>query len=235
MIGGMEGLGFDLTHVYGLTEVYGPAAVCMKHDSWRQLPLDERVRRNGRQGVRYPVQEGLTVLDPETMKPVPADGQTMGEVMFRGNIVMTGYLKNPMATAEAFAGGWFHSGDLVRMDDEGFVYVVDRKKDMIISGGENIYCAEVENALFAHPKILEAAVVGRADDRWGEVPVAIVVLNPGEELAFDELIEFLNDHLARFKQPKELIIIDELPRNASGKVIKPSLRQEYGGKDAGLH
>ena len=207
--------------VFGQTEMSPITCVLEGKDALRKL---------GSVGQVIPAVQAR-VVDAEMNDVAPGE---VGEIVYRGPTMMEGYWQNPQGTADAFAGGWFHSGDLVRMDDEGFIYVVDRKKDMIISGGENIYCAEVENALFAHPKILEAAVVGRADDRWGEVPVAIVVLKPGEELTFDELIEFLNEHLARFKQPKEMIVIDELPRNASGKVVKPSLRKEYGGKDAGL-
>ena len=165
----------------------------------------------------------------------PRDGATMGEIFTRGNIVMKGYLKNPAATEEAFAGGWFHSGDLVRQDEEGFLYVVDRVKDMIISGGENIYCAELENVIAWHPKVAEVAVVGRADEKWGEVPVAVVVLAEGvDDLTLDDLEPYLNENLARFKHPKDLVIVDELPRNAGGKVVKPSLRSTYGSKDAGL-
>ncbi|HEY9312078.1 fatty-acid--CoA ligase FadD5 [Williamsia sp.] len=208
--------------VFGQTEMSPITCVLEGKDALRKL---------GSVGQVIPAVQAR-VVDPE-MNDVPLG--SVGEIVYRGPTMMEGYWQNPQGTADAFAGGWFHSGDLVRMDEEGFVYVVDRKKDMIISGGENIYCAEVENALFAHPKILEAAVVGRADDRWGEVPVAIVVLKPEEQLTFEELIGFLNEHLARFKQPKEMIVIDELPRNASGKVVKPSLRKEYGGKDAGLH
>jgi fatty-acyl-CoA synthase len=207
--------------VFGQTEMSPITCVLEGKDALRKL---------GSVGQVIPSVQAR-VVDAEMNDVKPGD---IGEIVYRGPNMMEGYWQNPQGTADAFAGGWFHSGDLVRMDDEGFVYVVDRKKDMIISGGENIYCAEVENALFSHPKIVEAAVVGKADDRWGEVPVAIVVLAPGEELTFEALIEFLNDHLARFKQPKEMIVIDELPRNASGKVVKPALRKEYGGKDAGL-
>ncbi|WP_018180159.1 fatty-acid--CoA ligase FadD5 [Jongsikchunia kroppenstedtii] len=171
------------------------------------------------------------IVDGE-MNDVPV-GQ-VGEIVYRGPNLMSGYWQNEQGTADAFAGGWFHSGDLVRQDDEGFIYVVDRKKDMIISGGENIYCAEVENVLFAHPKVLEAAVIGRPDDKWGEVPVAIVALKPEHELTLAELEDYLNDNLARFKHPKDLVVMPELPRNPSGKVVKPTLRAQYGGKDAGL-
>ena len=239
MIGGMEGLGFDLTHVYGLTEVYGPAAVCMKHESWRQLPLDERVRRNGRQGVRYPVQEGLTVLDPETMKPVPADGQTMGEVMFRGNIVMTGYLKNPKATAEAFAGGWFHTGDLGVIDPDGYVKLKDRSKDVIISGGENISSIEVEDVLYLHPAVMSCAVVARPDPKWGETPLAYVETRPdrtpdsdaSREALAAELIAHCRANLARYKCPRE-IRFESIPKTNTGKVQKHLLRARSGSAGA---
>src|SRR5436190_1525970 len=168
MIEGMERMGWDLTHVYGLTEVYGPATVCAKHEEWKSLDIGKRTERNGRQGVRYLMEEGLAVMDPQTMKPVPADGETMGEIMFRGNITMKGYLKNRKATDEAFAGGWFHSGDLAVMQPDGYVKIRDRSKDIIISGGENISSLEVEDVLYRHPAVLAAAVVARPDAEWGE-------------------------------------------------------------------
>jgi fatty-acyl-CoA synthase len=172
------------------------------------------------------------IVDP-LGQDVP-DGD-VGEIVYRGPQLMAGYWQNPTGTADAFAGGWFHSGDLVRRDEEGFVYVVDRAKDMIISGGENIYCAEVENALFSHPRIAEAAIIGRADTKWGEVPVAVVVVADGGNLTVEELEPFLNERLARYKHPKDVVIVDELPRNAGGKVVKPVLRADFGSKDAGLH
>lgn len=171
------------------------------------------------------------IVDP-LGEDVP-DGE-VGEIVYRGPQLMAGYWQNPRGTADAFAGGWFHSGDLVRRDEDGFIYVVDRAKDMIISGGENIYCAEVENVLFAHPRIAEAAIIGRADDKWGEVPVAVVVVVDGGDLTLAELEPYLNENLARYKHPKDLVIVGELPRNAGGKVVKPSLRSEYGSKDVGL-
>jgi fatty-acyl-CoA synthase len=174
MIEGMERMGFDLTHTYGLTEVYGPATVCAKHDEWGRLDISERARLNGRQGVRYLMEEGLTVMDPVTMQPVPPDGETMGEIMFRGNITMKGYLKNPRATREAFAGGWFHSGDLAVMHPDGYVKIKDRSKDIIVSGGENISSLEVEELLYRHPAVLAAAVVAMPDEKWGETPCAFV-------------------------------------------------------------
>ena len=211
----------------GTTIVLAGTAVATLFEWLREHKHRRRAAIKSRQGVRYHMQEAITVLDPVTMEPVPADGETMGEIMFRGNIVMKGYLKNPEATAEAFAGGWFHSGDLVRRDDEGFIYVVDRAKDMIISGGENIYCAEVENVLFGHPSITEAAIIGRAHEKWGEVPVAVVVLAPGaDDLTLSELEPYLNENLARYKHPKDVVVVSELPRNASGKVLKHVLRKE---------
>src|SRR5512139_3671402 len=190
VIEGMERLGFDITHVYGLTETYGPAAVCAKHAEWDALDIGARTERNGRQGVRYTVEEGMTVMDPESMQPVPWDGETMGEIMFRGNITMKGYLKNPAATADAFAGGWFHSGDLAVMQPDGYVKIKDRSKDVIISGGENISSLEVEDVLYRHPAVMAAAVVARPDDKWGETPCAFVELKPGAKVSQEELIEF---------------------------------------------
>ena len=172
MIEGMERMGFDITHVYGLTETYGPATVCAKHEEWDTLDIGERTRLNARQGVRYLMEEGLTVMNPETMKPVPADGETMGEIMFRGNITMKGYFKNPNATQAAFAGGWFHSGDLAVVQPDGYLKIKDRSKDIIISGGENISSLEVEDVLYRHPEVLAAAVVAKPDERWGETPCA---------------------------------------------------------------
>ncbi len=224
MIAGMERLGFDLTHVYGLTETYGPATVCAKHADWDALDLDARVERNGRQGVRYTVEEGMTVLDPATMREVPRDGQTMGEVMFRGNITMKGYLKNPEATAQAFAGGWFHSGDLAVLQPDGYVKIKDRSKDIIISGGENISSLEVEDALYRHPDVVAAAVVAQPDPRWGESPCAFVEVKPGASVTAAELIEHCRRHLARFKVPRT-IIFGNLPRTSTGKIRKFELRE----------
>ena len=176
---GAERIGVELTHVYGLTEVYGPAAVCAKHPEWEQLPIGERAALNGRQGVRYVTQESMAVLDPETLEPVARDAQTMGEICFRGNITMKGYLKNPEATLDAFSGGWFHTGDLAVVHPDGYVQIRDRSKDIIISGGENISTIEIENVLYAHPAVFEAAVVAGPDDKWGEVPCAFVALKEG--------------------------------------------------------
>jgi len=219
MIEGMEEMGFDLTHVYGLTEVYGPATVCSKHPEWEKLPLAEQVRLNGRQGVRYHVEEGLTVMDPETMEPVPADGETMGEIMFRGNITMKGYLKNPKASEEAFRGGWFHSGDLAVMQPDGYIKIRDRSKDIIISGGENISSLEVEDALYRHPAVLAAAVVAMPDEKWGETPCAFVELKSGARVTDRELIEFCRTQLAKFKAPRA-VVFGELPKTSTGKIQK---------------
>jgi fatty-acyl-CoA synthase len=224
MIEGMEKIGFDLTHIYGLTETYGPATVCAKHDEWAALDVGKRAERNGRQGVRYLMEEGLAVMDAATMTPVPADGETMGEIMFRGNITMKGYLKNPKATAEAFAGGWFHSGDLAVMQPDGYVKIRDRSKDIIISGGENISSLEVEEALYRHPAVLAAAAVARPDPKWGETPCAFVELKPGASVTEQEMIEHCRGHLARFKVPKAVVFC-VLPKTSTGKIQKFVLRQ----------
>jgi fatty-acyl-CoA synthase len=224
VIEGMELMGFDITHVYGLTETYGPAAVCAKHAEWNQLDIGARTERNGRQGVRYTVEEGMTVLDPETMAPVPWNGDTMGEIMFRGNITMKGYLKNPAATAEAFEGGWFHSGDLAVMQPDGYAKIKDRSKDVIISGGENISSLEVEDVLYRHPAVLAAAVVAQPDPKWGETPCAFVETKPGEAVTEAALIAHCQQHLARFKAPKK-VVFGELPKTSTGKILKFVLRE----------
>jgi fatty-acyl-CoA synthase len=225
IIEGMERIGFDITHVYGLTETYGPAAVCAKHPEWDALPIDRRAEKNGRQGVRYHMQDAIAVLDPETMQPVPADGQTMGEIMFRGNLVMKGYLKNDKATAEAFAGGWFHTGDLAVMHPDGYVKIKDRSKDIIISGGENISSLEVEEALYRHPAVLTAAVVAKPDDKWGEVPAAFIELKDGARVTAEDIIEHCRAHLARYKVPKH-IEFGVLPKTSTGKIQKFVLREQ---------
>ena len=224
MIEGMERMGFDITHVYGLTEVYGPATVCAKHEEWQEADISERARLNGRQGVRYLMEEGLSVMDPETMQPVPADGETMGEIMFRGNITMKGYLKNPKATQAAFAGGWFHSGDLAVVQPDGYVKIKDRSKDIIISGGENISSIEVEDVLYRHPAVLAAAVVARPDEKWGETPCAFVELKAGAKVAESEIVEFCRGHLARFKVPRS-VVFGEIPKTSTGKIQKFLLRE----------
>jgi 3-(methylthio)propionyl---CoA ligase len=224
IIEGMEKMGFSLTHVYGLTETYGPATVCAKQPEWESLPLDEQVQMNGRQGVRYTVEEGLAVMNPETMKPVPADGETMGEIMFRGNITMKGYLKNPKATQEAFAGGWFHSGDLAVMSADGYVKIKDRSKDIIISGGENISSIEVEDALYRHPAVMAAAVVAMPDAKWGETPCAFVELKSGAQASETEIIEHCRARMAKFKAPRA-VVFGELPKTSTGKIQKFLLRE----------
>jgi fatty-acyl-CoA synthase len=225
MIEGMERIGFDLTHVYGLTEVYGPATVCAKHEQWERLEASGRAERNGRQGVRYILEEGVTVMDPQTMQPVPADGETMGEIMFRGNITMRGYLKNPKATREAFAGGWFHSGDLAVLHPDGYIKIKDRAKDIIISGGENISSIEVEDVIYRHPAVLAAAVVAKPDPKWGETPCAFVELKPGASANEAEIIAHCRASLAHFKVPKS-VIFGPLPKTSTGKIQKFALRQQ---------
>ena len=233
MIEGMERMGWEVTHVYGLTEVYGPASVCVKRDEWQALDLAGRVEKNGRQGVRYQVQQGLTVVDPETMQEVPRDGETMGEVVFRGNIVMKGYLRNPKAGVEAFRGGWFHTGDLGVVHPDGYVKLKDRAKDIIISGGENISSIEVEDALYKHPAVLACAVVARPDPKWGETPLAFVELEADREPASpeaakalaDELIAHCRSLLAHFKCPRE-VRFGVVPKTSTGKIQKHLLRAQ---------
>jgi fatty-acyl-CoA synthase len=231
MIQGMATLGFEVTHVYGLTEVYGPAAACAKHESWASRPLAEQVDLNGRQGVRYQLQQGCTVVDPATMTEVPRDGETMGEVVFRGNIVMKGYLKNSKATTEAFAGGWFRTGDLGVLHADGYVKLKDRAKDVIISGGENISSIEVEDALYKHPAVLAAGVVAKPDPKWGETPLAFVELRPGSSVTEAQLIEHCRALLARFKCPRE-IRFEELPKTSTGKIQKHLLRERVRSSSA---
>jgi fatty-acyl-CoA synthase len=228
MIEGMAKIGFDITHVYGLTEVYGPASVAVKRVSWAHESLSEQTRLNGRQGVRYVLQEGMTVLNPETLEECPADGNTMGEIMFKGNIVMKGYLKNPKATQEAFAGGWFHTGDLAVMESDRYVKIKDRSKDIIISGGENISSLEVEDALYRHPTVLACAVVAKPDPKWGESPVAFVELKVGAEVTSDDLIAHCKSLLAGYKVPRD-IRFEEIPKTSTGKIQKFQLRQRAKG------
>ena len=231
MIEGMEQMGFDLTHVYGLTEIYGPASVCVKHDAWADLDVGERARLNARQGVNYPLQRSVSVLDPLTMQPVPADGETMGEIMFRGNITMKGYLKNPKATEDAFAGGWFHTGDLAVIYPDGYVKIKDRSKDIIISGGENISSIEVEDVLYRHPAVMAAAVVAKPDPKWGETPCAFIELKAGADVTVDDIIAHCKAHLAGFKVPKA-IVFGELPKTSTGKIQKYELRKVAGSAQA---
>jgi fatty-acyl-CoA synthase len=231
MIEGMEQMGFDLTHVYGLTEVYGPATVCAKHEQWGELDIGERARLNARQGVRYHLERDVRVLDPQTLQPVPADGQTMGEIMFRGNIAMKGYLKNPKATQEAFAGGWFHSGDLAVQYPDGYIKIKDRSKDIIISGGENISSIEVEDVLYRHPDVLAAAVVAKPDARWGETPCAFVELKAGASTTAQDIVAHCKQHLAGFKVPRA-VVFGELPKTSTGKIQKFELRKLAGSVSA---
>ncbi|MGQ0596254.1 acyl-CoA synthetase [Aquabacterium sp.] len=231
MIEGMEQLGFDLTHVYGLTEIYGPAAVCVKHEEWDALDVGERARLNARQGVNYHLQRNVTVMDPGTMQPVPADGETMGEIMFRGNITMKGYLKNPRATQDAFRGGWFHTGDLAVMYPDGYVKIKDRSKDIIISGGENISSIEVEDVLYRHPAVMAAAVVAKPDEKWGETPCAFIELKAGAQVTAEDIIAHCRQHLAGFKIPRA-VVFGELPKTSTGKIQKFELRKQAGSAKA---
>ncbi|WP_280189682.1 acyl-CoA synthetase [Delftia sp. PS-11] len=231
MIEGMEQLGFDITHVYGLTEVYGPATVCAKHEDWNTLHIGERARLNARQGVRYHLQRSASVLDPETMQPVPHDGQTMGEIMFQGNIAMKGYLKNPQATDEAFRGGWFHTGDLAVQHSDGYIQIKDRSKDIIISGGENISSIEVEDVLYRHPAVLAAAVVAKPDPKWGETPCAFIELKAGADISAEDIVAHCKQHLAGYKVPRA-VVFGELPKTSTGKIQKFELRRQAGSARA---
>jgi fatty-acyl-CoA synthase len=225
VIEGMERLGFKIIHVYGLTEVYGPSVVCAWHEDWDAKPAAERAGLKARQGVSYPVLEGLMVADAETLRPVPRDGAAMGEVFMRGNIVMKGYLKNPTATEQAFAGGWFHTGDLGVWHGDVYVALKDRSKDIIISGGENISTIEVEGVLYQHPAVMEAAVVARPDEKWGERPCAFVTLKPGRNASAEEILGFCREKLARFKVPKT-VVFGPLPKTSTGKIQKFVLREQ---------
>ncbi|HQY73277.1 MAG TPA: acyl-CoA synthetase [Aestuariivirga sp.] len=225
VLSAMAGQGFNVTHLYGLTETYGPATVNDWKAVWDELDSPARATKKARQGVRYHSLEDLTVMDPETMEPVPADGETMGEVMFRGNIVMKGYLKNPKATAEAFKGGWFHSGDLGVMHADQYIQLKDRSKDIIISGGENISSIEVEDCLYKHPAIQAAAVVAKPDDKWGETPCAFIELKPGKTASAEDILEWCRQGLAKFKLPKH-VVFTELPKTSTGKIQKFKLREK---------
>jgi fatty-acyl-CoA synthase len=224
VLAGMKGAGFNVTHLYGLTETYGPAVVNDWHAAWDALDSAAQAAKKARQGVRYVGLEALDVMDPDTMVPVPRDGETIGEVMFRGNVVMKGYLKNKTASDKAFAGGWFHSGDLGVMHPDGYIQIKDRSKDIIISGGENISSIEVEDALFKHPSVQAAAVVAKADEKWGETPCAFVELKPGKQATQDELIAWCREKLARYKVPRH-IVFSELPKTSTGKIQKFKLRE----------
>ena len=219
----MEEMNFPVTHVYGLTEIYGPAVVCAWREEWNDLPIEKQAEIKARQGVRYPLQEAVMVADPETLEPVPRNGETVGEILHRGNIVMKGYLKNPGATENAFDGGWFHSGDLAVWHEDGYVEIKDRSKDIIISGGENISSIEVENMLYHLPAVLEAAVVARPDEKWGETPCAFVTLKEGEILTEAEVLDFCRANMARFKVPKT-VVFGSLPKTSTGKIQKFILR-----------
>jgi fatty-acyl-CoA synthase len=230
---GAESIGIKLTHVYGLTEVYGPASVCAEQPGWDQLPADQRAQLKRRQGVAYPLQEDVTVIDPETMLEVPRDGETIGEVMFRGNIVMKGYLKNEKATREAFAGGWFHTGDLGVLDEHGYVIIKDRSKDIIISGGENISSVEVEDVLYKHPAVLFAAVVAKPDGKWGEVPCAFVELKDNAQTTEADIIAFCRSQMSGFKTPKA-VVFGPIPKTSTGKIQKFILRNQVDSAKAFL-
>jgi fatty-acyl-CoA synthase len=220
----MARLNFKVTHAYGLTEVYGPAVVCSWHDEWDELPIAEQAEMKSRQGVRYPMLEELVVVDPDSMQPVPQDGETIGEIMFRGNIVMKGYLKNPQASSKAFAGGYFHSGDLAVCHPDGYIEIKDRSKDIIISGGENISSIEIEKTLYRHPDVLEAAVAAKPDEKWGETPCAFVTLRDGANVDEHDIIEFCRQKMARFKVPR-LVVFGPLPKTSTGKIQKFELRE----------
>ncbi len=227
VIGAMEAMGIEVTHVYGLTEVYGPSVISVWKDEWNDRPADERARLKSRQGVNNTALEDLMVADPDTLQPVPHDGETIGEIFMRGNNVMKGYLKNRHATEAAFRGGWFATGDLGVMHPDGYVQIKDRSKDIIISGGENISSVEIEDVLYRHPAVMEAAVVAKADEKWGEVPCAFIDLKPGADASAEDIIAFCGEHLARFKKPKA-VIFGPLPKTSTGKVQKFELRQRVG-------
>jgi fatty-acyl-CoA synthase len=226
VLAAMAARGFDVTHAYGLTEVYGPVVICAWKEQWDDLPIEQQAAIKARQGVPYQVLEDLQVLDPQTMTPVPADGQTVGEVMVRGNVVMKGYFKNPQATEEAFAGGWFHTGDLGVMHPDTYIQLKDRSKDIIISGGENISSLEIEEVLYRHPAVMEAAVVAKPDEKWGEAPCAFVTLKPGfaGTVTAEQIIGYCREHLAHFKTPKHVVFSD-LPKTSTGKIQKFELRR----------
>ena len=221
----MEASGFRVTHVYGLTESYGPAVVCTWKDEWKALPSDRQADLKARQGVPYPVLEGLMVADAETLEPVPKDAETLGEVFLRGNIIMRGYLKNKNASDDAFAGGWFHSGDLGVWHPDGYIELKDRSKDIIISGGENISSIEVEDVLYKHSAVATAAVVARPDEKWGETPCAFIELQPGQEVSSDDIIAHCRENLARYKVPRH-VVFGTIPKTSTGKIQKFKLREQ---------
>jgi fatty-acyl-CoA synthase len=224
VIEAMERMGFRVTHLYGLTESYGPATICAWQDEWPGLDLEARARLMARQGVRYPTLEDLQVADPQTHRPVPRDGATLGEVMLRGNTLMKGYLANEKATAEAFREGWYHTGDLAVWHPDGYIEVKDRSKDTINSGGENISSLEIEECLYRHPKVMEAAVVARPDEKWGETPCAFVTLKPDAgRVTAEEIMAWCREHIARYKVPRT-VVFGELPKTSTGKIQKFVLR-----------
>jgi fatty-acyl-CoA synthase len=227
VLAAMAAQGIEVTHVYGLTEVYGPVVVCAWHREWDALPIERQAELKSRQGVTYPVLEGLMVADPETLEPVPRDGETLGEVFLRGNVVMKGYLSNPAASKAAFDGGWFHSGDLAVWHPDGYIQLKDRSKDIIISGGENISSIEVEDTLYKHPAVAACAVVAKPDEKWGETPCAFIELKPGTEASPEEIIAFCRDNLAHFKCPRH-VVFAELPKTSTGKIQKFALRDQAG-------
>ncbi|MDF2182077.1 acyl-CoA synthetase [Neptuniibacter sp. CAU 1671] len=232
VIAGMEKLGFSVTHVYGLTETYGPSVVCVWHEEWDDKTLEEKARLKARQGVRAPMLDGLMVADPVTLQPVPQDGKTMGEIFMQGNLVMKGYLKNPETTAKAFDGGWFHSGDLAVWHADGYIEIKDRSKDIIISGGENISSIEVEDVLYSHPMIQEAAVVAKSDEKWGETPCAFVALKDcDKEVTAEEIIKFCREHMAHFKAPRH-VVFGPLPKTSTGKIQKFLLREQANATES---
>lgn len=224
VIAAMDDLSIEVTHVYGLTEVYGPCVVCAWHPEWSDRPAAEQARIKSRQGVAYEVQEGVRVFDPETMEPVPWDGETMGEIMMRGNVVMKGYLKNPATTEASFAGGWYHTGDLAVQHPDGYVEIKDRSKDIIISGGENISSIEVEDVLYGFAGVAAAAVVAKPDAKWGETPCAFIEMKPGASASAEEVIAYCREHLAHFKCPR-VVVFDEIPKTSTGKIQKFALRE----------
>ena len=221
----MQQQGFNVTHAYGLTETYGPAVMCAWKDEWNAEPIEKQAYLKARQGVKYHMLEDLCIMDPETMTPVPADGETMGEVMFKGNIVMKGYLKNKKTTDASLAGGWFHSGDLGVLQPDGYIQLKDRSKDIIISGGENISSIEVESALYQHPDVNAAAVVAKPDEKWGETPCAFLEMKAGSTATADDIIQFCRDNLASFKCPRT-VVFQELPKTSTGKIQKFKLRDQ---------
>jgi fatty-acyl-CoA synthase len=228
VIKGMEELGFRVTHIYGMTELQGPSTLCVPQDGWAGLPIEERAVFNARQGVRYPVVDGQMVADPKTLAPVERDGEAIGEIMVRGNTVMLGYLKDAKATAEAFRGGWMHTGDLAVEHPDGYVEIKDRAKDIIISGGENISSIEVEDALYKHPAVQAAAVVAKPDDKWGETPCAFVELKPGASVTAADIIAHCKANLAGYKVPRH-VVFGEVPKTSTGKIQKFKLREVAKG------